>query len=1249
MRILTLTLFTAVVASAQTQSLNCSVTTAVGADAVVDGLTERVGDLVVRCTGGVPTAARASIPTANISVTLNTLVTSRVLAGTWTDALLLLDEPGPSSQFACDTSSGICGALGDGAGSGKYYGPGPSGTTGNNKNVFQGQLTSSNVMSWIAVPIDPPGPNGTRVIRIANMRANANRIGSPSLNSAASTIVASFAITSSAAIQVTGSIQTVAFVRDALATSIRNANDTADITAPVAVSGCASSQLTKVATLRFGERFASALTRRNIATTPTLTSDLAPQNNLSVIYQTQTGFYNPNLPDLGARGNLGYAGLADSGARLKAVFRNLPPGVTVYVNTSDASGKARLTNNETGDFVSVSLTNPFPLAIQNGSSTAVWEVLGDDPASIEQFDFGVYVIPAADVVNAGGITVNRSVAPNSTFSVPRFADTSSPSSLVSFSACSGPAAPGIDKLSPASATAGAAGFTLGVAGANFVTGATVQWNGLSLTTTFGSATQLTAVVPASLLAQPGAANVSVLNRSGSRSNTVIFPVDPATTPFKLSVPSLTFQFAGGNQAQTQQIQIGSIAGPPLPFGAAASLVTPAATNWLRVDPVTAVTPAILNVTVNPAGLRPGIYLGSITISLRVSAFSKTTERDAVGDAVVTVTLVLSDDRLSFTFLTGGPRPAAKMLTVAALSATNARFFASSAVTTPSGGGWLALSPADTNAPTSLAVSIDPAGLAPGIYSGLITLNPADSTGAARQVPVALTVLATPNQRLSFSYQTGAAAPSPQSFTSNVGGGFINSEAFSDGSWLSVSPSGGTSPVSFSCSVNPAGLSAGTYSGLVVITDSTTATVYVTQVTLTVASGGPITQIISHIADGARWKTTIILLNLDSVAAPFTLNFWRDDGTAMFATVNDTIPTGGSRTIETGGIAGALSTGWAEIISTQAIGGTAIFRDQNLAQEAAVPLLSGAAARLLLPFDTGGLSLGVALANPSLTQDIVVTRTLRNGQGQVITSDSLALARHGHTAFVLSNPSAKPEDQRGVLELSSNAGPVFALGIRGNNGAFTSIEALSPQEVKTKVISHIADGARWKTTIILVNTDTVPVQFTVNFWKDDGSPFLRQVVDAIPVGGARTIETDGLAATLSTGWAEVLSAQSIGGTAIFRDQTLRQEAAVPLLTSGGTKLLLPFDRGLDLGVALANSSPAQDASITRTLRNEQGVVFSSDVVSLSRRAHTAFGLTNPSARPEDQRGVVELSSSVEFFSLGIRGNNGAFTSIRALSK
>ena len=181
---------------------------------------------------------------------------------------------------------------------------------------------------------------------------------------------------------------------------------------------------------------------------------------------------------------------------------------------------------------------------------------------------------------------------------------------------------------------------------------------------------------------------------------------------------------------------------------------------------------------------------------------------------------------------------------------------------------------------------------------------------------------------------------------------------------------------------------------------------------------------------------------------------------------------------------------------------------------------------------------------------------------------------------------------------------------------------------------------------------------VNFWKDDGSPFtvtlvdgrkLASVTDTIPVGGSRTIETDGTASTLTTGWTEVLSAQSIGGTAIFRDQTLKQEAAVPMLSSGGTRLVLPFQNGLDLGIALANANMTQDLGITRTLRNEQGQLITSDAVTVSHRSHTAFLLANPSTKPEDQRGVVEFSATNEFFDLGIRGNNGAFTSIRALSK
>ena len=57
---------------------------------------------------------------------------------------------------------------------------------------------SANVLTWTSVPVDPPGSSGSRTFRIANIRANANRIGSLGPNGAAATIVATVSISGSA-------------------------------------------------------------------------------------------------------------------------------------------------------------------------------------------------------------------------------------------------------------------------------------------------------------------------------------------------------------------------------------------------------------------------------------------------------------------------------------------------------------------------------------------------------------------------------------------------------------------------------------------------------------------------------------------------------------------------------------------------------------------------------------------------------------------------------------------------------------------------------------------------------------------------------------------------------------------------------------------------------------------------------------------------------------------------------------------
>jgi len=73
--------------------------------------------------------------------------------------------------------------------------------------------------------------------------------------------------------------------------------------------------------------------------------------------------------------------------------------------------------------------------------------------------------------------------------------------------------PAIAQLSPNSATAGAAAFTMTVNGSNFGTKAVVNWNGTAQTanTTYVTGNQLMVAIPASMIANSGTVQVTVTN------------------------------------------------------------------------------------------------------------------------------------------------------------------------------------------------------------------------------------------------------------------------------------------------------------------------------------------------------------------------------------------------------------------------------------------------------------------------------------------------------------------------------------------------------------------------------------------------------------------------------------------------------------------------------------------------------------------------------------------------------------------
>jgi hypothetical protein len=98
-------------------------------------------------------------------------------------------------------------------------------------------------------------------------------------------------------------------------------------------------------------------------------------------------------------------------------------------------------------------------------------------------------------------------------------------SLVDLAGSNTPAAaPVITSLTPDTATAGAADTPLAIAGTGFVEGSTVATGAGDLATTFTSATELGATIPAAELAAAGTLNLTVRNPDTQTSAAAPFTV-----------------------------------------------------------------------------------------------------------------------------------------------------------------------------------------------------------------------------------------------------------------------------------------------------------------------------------------------------------------------------------------------------------------------------------------------------------------------------------------------------------------------------------------------------------------------------------------------------------------------------------------------------------------------------------------------------------------------------------------------------
>ncbi len=135
------------------------------------------------------------------------------------------------------------------------------------------------------------------------------------------------------------------------------------------------------------------------------------------------------------------------------------------------------------------------------------------------------------------------------------------------------------------------------------------------------------------------------------------------------------------------------------------------------------------------------------------------------------TLTGSPASLTLEYISGGSLPPTQTLQTGGAAGTTFR----TSVSTASGGSWLSVTPASATVSTALSVSANPAGLAPGSYSGSIQLIPA--TGASASFPVTLVIQPVAGSQPlitavanAASYATGTVAPGEivTIFGSNLG-------------------------------------------------------------------------------------------------------------------------------------------------------------------------------------------------------------------------------------------------------------------------------------------------------------------------------------------------------------------------------------------------------------------------------------------------------------------------------------------------
>ncbi len=449
-----------------------------------------------------------------------------------------------------------------------------------------------------------------------------------------------------------------------------------------------------------------------------------------------------------------------------------------------------------------------------------------------------------------------------------------------------------------------------------------NWLAASPTSGVAPTSVLIAVNPANLApgAYQGAVNIISPGATGSPQTISVTLNVQSTNPPAIGLSQQFLSFTalqGGASPPPQTVSLTNTGGGTLNFAVQTEISGGGA--WLQVTSSGPTAPATLTVRANSTGLAPGLYQGLITIRETSTGEIRTIAVSLLVSRAVPI-LQVSQTGLLFLGVEGSLslRPQTFLIQNRGQAVMSWRIQTSVA----GAGDWLRATPdrgssdaARPEAAPSVTVTVEPAQLRAGVFSGLLTITAEGAPNSPFVVLVLVSMQPAGSEPLGliqpagliFTAPVGAAAPLVQEVTVSTTGGrqlqfLAGVRTQSGGNWLSLSPTSGTllgstESVRLQVTANPAGLAAGVYVGALTVSFGTglvqdvAIALVVAPATATVSSLGPTlnfelgtlnssactparlvmveTQLVQNFRSNVGWPTALLVQVVDDCAQRVT--------------------------------------------------------------------------------------------------------------------------------------------------------------------------------------------------------------------------------------------------------------------------------------------------------------------------------------------------------------------------------------------